>query len=67
MKNIKRHFFITTVVTLLLYFMVSFVFWDIWIIRKLPETDEWARALIVFLFIINHGITSIFNETFKQY
>jgi len=60
MKKIKRHFSITSLISILSYLISSFVAWDLTVITKIPEIEPEYRAVLAILVLFIHGIVASF-------
>jgi len=66
-KKLKRHFSITSLISIATYLISSFVAWDLTVITKIPEIEPEYRAVIAILVFFMHGIVAsfIFDEKNK--
>jgi hypothetical protein len=59
MKQLKQHFTITTIVSLVVYLMAAFIRWDLTFITELPELKPIDRIPYLCFFFAIHSITAL--------
>jgi hypothetical protein len=62
MKKLKQHFLITSLVSISIYLITSFIAWDLTVITRLPEIAPEFRAMWAALIVCVHATVGLINS-----